>query len=182
MLNRIAEIRSCLNNELYEAALALALTLPDICGQVEYPNIGVGQRYRDWITNYMDNTVLNDPVFNGLSNLGCANTQQTFEPLTAADIYKLRCSFLHSGNDDLQQGPQPRIDKFELVKPGALGVDENGRDYGYILASRNENGNQIHVAKINIKYICEMLCSFAEKYYNSKKPELFEDHTWKIGK
>ena len=50
MEKRIQEARKCLDNGLYEAALALALTLPDICGQVEYPAIKkVGERYTKMI-------------------------------------------------------------------------------------------------------------------------------------
>lgn len=55
MEKRIQEARKCLDNGLYEAALALALTLPDICGQVEYSAIKkVGERYTKWIDNFMD--------------------------------------------------------------------------------------------------------------------------------
>lgn len=175
MLNRIAEIRSCINHDLYEAALALALTLPDICGKVEYPNAKVGPRYRDWIINFVDNNVFYDSCFDII------NLNQTFEPLTASDIYNLRCSFLHNGDDDLQQGVRPRIDQYQLVKPGVLGVDNNGKDYGYMYQIREENGQQIHLAKINIKYFCEMLCDYAEKYYHMKNPEDFEEHTWTLG-
>ncbi|MFT8320094.1 MAG: hypothetical protein ABF649_04245 [Bacillus sp. (in: firmicutes)] len=36
MLNKIEEIKQALKCECYLPALALALTLPDICGQIEY--------------------------------------------------------------------------------------------------------------------------------------------------
>ena len=92
MLDRICEIRACLNDKRYEAALALALTLPDICGQVEYPNeTQVGERYRNWIDNYVDDSAFDVNFY-----------PRVFGGMTSARIYKLRCSFLHSGNDDLQ--------------------------------------------------------------------------------
>ena len=177
MIRRIEEIRKCLDQELYEAALALALTLPDICGQIEYPNTSTGERYRDWIKAFVDDTVFYDPRFEVLKKIGIVNPNQTFEPLTAADIYKLRCHFLHCGDDDIESS---RIDKFQLVKPGTLGTDTNGKDYGYRYGSREERGQQIHFAELNIKYICEMFCMFAEKYYDSRNPEDFEDHTWTL--
>lgn len=38
MINRITdEMKKCVENECYIAALALALTLPDTCGKAEYP-------------------------------------------------------------------------------------------------------------------------------------------------
>ena len=41
ILARIDEIEKSLENECYIAALALALTLPDICGKAEYPSENV---------------------------------------------------------------------------------------------------------------------------------------------
>ena len=54
MKKRIREIYKCLDARLYEAALALSLTLPDICGQIEYPDLGVAARYKKWVNNYID--------------------------------------------------------------------------------------------------------------------------------
>ena len=39
----VKEIRKALENELYFVALNSALTLPDICGKVAYPNKAVGR-------------------------------------------------------------------------------------------------------------------------------------------
>lgn len=61
MIHRIKEIKDCLEKNLYEAALALTLTLSDICAQVEYPNIEiVGDRYKKWIENFVDMSNLGD--------------------------------------------------------------------------------------------------------------------------
>lgn len=38
MIDKIAAIRKAVESECYLPALALALTLPDICGQIEYPD------------------------------------------------------------------------------------------------------------------------------------------------
>ena len=50
--NKISEIRKALKLELYNCALALALTLPDVCGKVEFPNAGVSKRYKEWFDKY----------------------------------------------------------------------------------------------------------------------------------
>ncbi|WP_273832345.1 hypothetical protein [Guptibacillus sedimenti] len=39
MLDKIKDIKIALNNKSYLSALALSLTLPDICGQIEYPDL-----------------------------------------------------------------------------------------------------------------------------------------------
>ena len=44
----VEDIRSSLENKQYYAALSLALTLPDICGSVEFPNKEIHERYIGW--------------------------------------------------------------------------------------------------------------------------------------
>lgn len=51
--NKISEIRRALNLELYNCALATALTLPDICGKVEFPNEYSRERYTKWFDKYV---------------------------------------------------------------------------------------------------------------------------------
>ena len=48
ILRIIDEIEKALSHDLYFAALNLALTLPDICGKAEYPNLRTGERYKKW--------------------------------------------------------------------------------------------------------------------------------------
>lgn len=47
------EIKICLNNNCYIAALSLALMLPDICGKAEYPNRKTTERYKKWYYEYV---------------------------------------------------------------------------------------------------------------------------------
>ena len=46
ILRIIDETEKALSHDLYFAALNLALTLPDICGKAEYPNLRTGERYK----------------------------------------------------------------------------------------------------------------------------------------
>ena len=48
ILRIIDEIEKALSHDLYFAALNLALTLPDICGKAEYPDLRTGERYKKW--------------------------------------------------------------------------------------------------------------------------------------
>ena len=52
-LDRINEIEFALKNKMYQSALALTLTLPDICGQVEMPSAKVKARYELWFNQYV---------------------------------------------------------------------------------------------------------------------------------
>ena len=51
---KVQSVRKAFNTGLYESALALALTLPDICAIIEYPNITlVGERYIKWSNSHI---------------------------------------------------------------------------------------------------------------------------------
>lgn len=170
MEKRIQEARKCLDNGLYEAALALALTLPDICGQVEYSAIKkVGERYTKWIDNFMDSKVLYDQFFDEVGD---------FKPLESQDIYKLRCAFLHSGDKDISSDT---IDCFNLVRPDGLGAVEGKASFGYKYGIENQpDGSVKNTAQIDIKYLTEMICEAAEEYYKTKSPSDFEEHTFEL--
>ena len=58
ILDRVAEVERAVNAGLYQAALALALTLPDICGEVESPKAKTGERYRTWFDNHVSQRYL----------------------------------------------------------------------------------------------------------------------------
>ena len=79
MLSRIEDIKKALQAEAYLSALALALTIPDICGKLQNPTARVGARYRQW---YEEN--LPELHTHFFSSHNC---------------YKLRCAFLHEGRN-----------------------------------------------------------------------------------
>ncbi len=170
MEKRIQEARNCIDNGLYEAALALALTLPDICGQVEYPALKkVGERYTKWIDDFVDSKVLYDQFFDEVDD---------FKHLQSEDIYKLRCAFLHSGDQDISSDT---IDCFNLVRPDGLGAVEGKASFGYKYGiEKQPDGSVKNTAQIDIKYLTEMICDAAEEYYKTKSPSDFEEHTFEL--
>ena len=82
-------IEKSLKTENYYAALAVALALPDICGKLEFPQKGSGERFKDWFNKYLQSKY----------QLTTGETQYT--TLNATDCYALRCSFLHEASDDI---------------------------------------------------------------------------------
>ena len=98
MISRIEEIRKALDNNLPEAALALALTLPDICGQIEFPfEVKVGKRYVNWLDGHIPKDAF-DVNYDGALTAFNNGVDPKFSRLTPTAIYKLRCRFLHSGD------------------------------------------------------------------------------------
>lgn len=179
MIEKISSIRQALECGCYIPALALALTLPDICGQIEYPgmvdNKGhrlVGKQYEtwfdDWVNHwYADHTGFidegrkaNSPYFNGKM------------------CYDLRCSLLHSGNSDINDFGEEEDEAnrysyyFELCINGS---DSYGTMWEYPQLSIDKT-LKLKTVRIDTGSLCRNLCSSAERYYQHKGSECFFEH------
>ena len=72
-------VRKSAQGENWFAALFLTLCLPDICGALETPQVGVRVRYKRWFND---------------------NLSQKYSPMfSSEDCYFFRCSCLHQGLD-----------------------------------------------------------------------------------
>lgn len=80
----INDVHKCLDNKLYNAAICLSLTLPDICSSIEFPLIKSSKkRYCQWLNTHF--FPLHD-----------------YEHMKAGDVYSLRCAYLHNGTDNIE--------------------------------------------------------------------------------
>lgn len=114
MEQRIKEIIKSINSECYLSALALSLTIPDICGQIEYPDMIYqdgrlkGRRkskdqYIRWFDEYVKPYFFSD------------NKNAPKHQMDGKSCYALRCAYLHAGNYDLkEQNSKIKIDIFKL--------------------------------------------------------------------
>ena len=180
MLIRIVnEVKKCVENECFIAALALAITIPDICGKAEYPDAGVTERYIKWYNNY-------------IGKYETSNSSESEDlPYSSGEvIYNLRNSLLHQGNPNIEsykiKEDRCRADKFRLtisdVCDGGLSQasyvplkDEQGQ----IL--RNDKGEICFAIKeksleVNVINLCSKLCRTARGYYveNKEKFSFFD--------
>jgi len=103
----IDAVRKAVAEGHWHAALALALTLPDICGAAEDPGPGKSEaRYRRWWSEWAQ------PAFT--QNIGPNRVPHIF--LGGGDAYALRCAYLHSGSDVIDgQKASERLKKFILT-------------------------------------------------------------------
>lgn len=161
----IEEIKTAIENKTYRVALALALTLPDICCQVENKlkadENANRSMYINWVNKHMDNQAFQFPL-HGFD-------VQTFN---GEMCYSLRCKILHNGNSsvkNLRLGV--RVDEFVLTYP-----NENNYFHGYKYVELSDGKK---VTYIGIDYLCEMLCDAAENFYQdcSNKSD-FEQHSF----
>lgn len=178
MLKKIEEIKKALEYELYLPALSLALTIPDICGQIEYPDFVnskghrlVGKQYGTWFDDWVNHHYA-DPTGWTDDYLKAKNPY-----FTGKMCYELRCSFLHSGNIDIQDFGE-KEDKensysyrFELCTNGSDSVGTFWEEP----QSKSGKIKKLKTVRINVSVLCEFLCHSAEKYYHHKGGETFTD-------
>ena len=93
------------------SVLFLCLTLPDICGKVDYPDAGSKQRTINWFKKYIE------PSY----TITSCGSDRVF--LSGADFYALRCALLHEGQDDIStQRAREVLEKFKFVQPLHQGI------------------------------------------------------------
>jgi len=155
-------IKQSLKSKCYFSALALALTLPDMCGMAEYPEeSSVAKRYIDWYDNYISCYMKNDD-----------GIDQSNPWLSGEVIYNLRNTFLHQGSPSVigakVREERNQLDDFMLLLGDGTVIRQAACsfDLGY---------GEITYRKIlvDITYLCDLLCDGALWYYTNNT-EKFE--------
>ena len=108
----IDSISRSVETENWFSALFLALAVPDVCGALENPDNGVGERYRDWFNRYMRRKYNPENLFELVSETSPESLERMPEEaikslksmppnsecaFTASDCYRFRCRCLHQG-------------------------------------------------------------------------------------
>lgn len=92
--DKMADVERAFNARAYFSAIALSLTLPDVCGCFLFPNEGVGERYAKWFDSYVAwHYIVGTNVTDG------AKVQGTQYYFSGTDCYQLRCVYLHEGSN-----------------------------------------------------------------------------------
>lgn len=147
MVNKIIEeINKALDNECFVIALMSALTLPDICGAIEYPGESEGSRYKKWYAKYI-----------GQYEKDGEDDNMPYP--TANTIYDLRCSMVHNGN------PHVNLEKMNLTSFELWITNDMTSGGGASLCKATGE----RTLEIGIKNICFKLCSLAKYYYENNK-------------
>lgn len=180
MIDKINDVRSALKSGNLLSALALALTFPDICGQIEYPNFidkkrnrQVRKQYEEWFKNYVE------PLYAVPATVD--NKTVNYPHFKADMCYKLRCLYLHQGNAYIEDFGSEKDEENEYRYSFNLCTD--GSDsFGIVTSypqSKNEKAIKLITVTLNIANLCECLCCAAQDYYNEKGEFAFEDHNIK---
>lgn len=157
MINRIIdEIKVCLNNNCYIAALYTVLTLPDICGRAEYgKKISNRKRYELWFDTFVGKNLIIDKNIKHLN-------------INGQIIWSLRNNALHEAIYDIN-GKLQKINDFEFLIQNTNGATLSSNSYSKIDYMNDiENCSEKYLC-INVVDLCLRICSATQKYYKENK-------------
>ncbi|MGY1707353.1 hypothetical protein ACI79C_22560 [Geodermatophilus sp. SYSU D00697] len=142
MEHLVQAVRAAVAQRNLYAALALALTLPDICGSIEPGDDGSRRRYTGWWDKHVG-ALYRHPV-------GAEAQEHVF--MTGGDCYALRCALLHQGLDDVTaHRAREVVERFHFVQPTAGGW----------VVHRNQVDS---VLMLQVDQFCEELCQAVERW------------------
>lgn len=181
MKNIINDVRASLKHKNYYSALALALTLPDIC--IKSENKNGRQEYIDWVDKYIFTDKKQcafakfhkdiiiaigfeaDEYFIEQQNLKQDESIYKVDSINGTIMYALRCSILHAGNVIVDFGKHPLDIKISLgVSDSPIG-DTFLMSYGF-------NYKKEAYAELEVITFCNFVCEKVEKYYNDNPNNL----------
>lgn len=160
-LNRVDEVELNIKDERWQSALALALTIPDICGGIAFPDI---------VKRYRDGRVMLDRQKNPTRDIGKQYIRWfdeyagEFFKISPKDerpyicgerCWQLRCEYLHQNkgfqNDDIESPI-----RFHLgINCGTSVCD----------VDKTEVRDGLTDIRIDIEQFCLRMCRAAKKYY-----------------
>ena len=162
----VDEIRKAMDNDLLLVALSAALTLPDVCGKVAFPDEQSSRvRYVNWFEDEIGQYE-KSPHHDGVE----------MPYVSGKVLYSLRCSFLHSGN--------PNIDNSQLERNHELPIDhfslkrEKKNQFNIYGDMREVSTNGLKTERsytMSIRRICMIICDVAEAYYLENKERFHFD-------
>lgn len=179
--NKIDEVNKALCQGLYECALTLTMTLPDICAKVAYKNNKkfydekgcwlTAKSYKQWFQNYVFNYFNNDSIMlNENKKYGFSGEHLKF---TAEYCYHLRCALLHEGNiEDIafKKNSDGIIYLFGLTELSTCMLEQ-------VYSNKKVAVKGI---EINIKELCYKIIMGVEKFYMEVDPKRFKKYEFKI--
>ncbi len=114
MESLVHALENSLEQKNWYASVILALTLPDICGKIEYPGEYSGARYKKWCEKYLE------PKYT--HQVGPTQMGYVHKFLSGSDCHALRCALLHEGSDDItEQSARESLDRFHFTAPPESG-------------------------------------------------------------
>jgi len=152
----ICDIEKAMKAEGFMSALALTLTLPDVCAQIEYPSIyhkeeeyeghkGQGAAYSKWYDEYIAKYEI-DPESEG-------------RVMTGRECWRLRCGLFHDVKidmDNLMSSEKEEV-RFEFI----ASTDSNNEylmgGASMISTQSGQDGKMYHCIQLDIVNFCKKI-------------------------
>ena len=165
MNNLIEEIENSLMNKNYLSALALTLTLPDICGKIAFPEIEyVGERYVRWYNEYIYKY-----------EIPSTDTPENTLVPDGKIIYKLRCNLLHDGSLDVEEVIRKEKGIGDSTKLKFI-LTNNFTSYNKMWENGDKSKTSILI-RIGVEDFCRKICAVVKNLYcdREKSQNIFND-------
>lgn len=161
-LHRVEEIELNIRDRRWQSALALALTIPDICGGIAFPEL---------VKRYRDGRIMLDRQKNPTRDVGNQYIRwfdefaATFFKTSADSVkpyicgercWQLRCEYLHQNKGFLNDEDSSSV-RFHL------GVNCGTSVCQFNPGKENDEKN----IRIDIEHFCLRMCQAARNYYDS---------------
>lgn len=139
-------IKESLDHKNFYAALTLALTLPDICGRLSYPELKGPRKSKERYIKWFDKYLLHH----------YKRPTDGFIFMSGGDCYALRCALLHEGTGDLSNHSAKRED---VLSEFAFSVTEShcGKYNGVLL--------------LNVYVFCYQVCQGVKAWSDDYKDD-----------
>jgi hypothetical protein len=116
-------IKFSIQSKNWYSAIAVSLTLPDICSKITYGEKSSGKKYAEWFDSYVGNFYKTDYTQNQLEmakKYSASNYAGMLKgtKLSGNDCYALRCAFLHEGLGEIStQRAREILDEIKFLEP-----------------------------------------------------------------
>ena len=172
----LQDVRNSLEMKNYYAALALSLSLIDMCGGIDNNGNSCEENYINWAENYLlkyfEQRLLDDDNFLITSSGVIQNTElffninevrAEFNRCIMSALYQLRCKFLHLGKGVFsEESSNTYVSEFELYTEDFPNGDEHCEKIPYRLLNKN-NSNHVIIG-LSVVNLCEFICKAVENW------------------
>lgn len=180
--NFLAEIEFALDNEFYMVALFATIAIPDIFGNIEYPELSgdkhTKKRYTQWVKEYLL-PIAKANVPKGLNQ----NRAYPFNVIYDENIlYKLRCCLLHEGIPEIN--PHDFINSFKKESEFSQGIMMDNCEFRLILepppwgenfeSSIDFKNYYNFKIDISVPLLCDTICWAAKNYITTNREKIIK--------
>ena len=153
MEHLIRGVRDAVEKRSWYSATALGLMLPDVCAAIEEPGRGQSkQRYIRWAERWTQGHFT-------------APTGKVF--LSSAELYQVRCAFLHEGDfvtsDETPQAADDSAAMFEVLNQVTL-YDDGQISVMPSRGMMTTGSERITTYSIGVGGLCEWICTGVESW------------------